>query len=271
VPNAEQWGDDRLQGGSVGPGDKISVAVSRNTGCKVDIQVVYRDATVEERHGVNICGTTEVAFDGSQAALPTADGGGATHELALVNHAGRPIEQVFISAANADQWGENHLDHGAVAVGADQRISFQGGCVADLRVVYTNRSAEERRDVDLCTSGFLVISPGWTTADPRPDTNTAARNAPQPILVQTLNVTNHATAAVTELHLVADGAPADSDAAHDLLGGQRLPQGGHVILPFIRGKSCRFTARIMYAGDRTPRELPGLDLCRTSAIDLPAR
>ncbi len=271
APNAEQWGDDRLQGGSVPPGEHVSVVISRDAGCSVDVQVVYRDATVEERHGVAICGTANVAFDGSGAALPTAEGDIGAHDLALVNHAGRPIEQLFIAGANADQWGENLLAKGAVAVGDDQRVSFQGSCVADLRIVYNNRSAEERRDVDLCASGLLVISPGWTTADPRPDATIAARSGAQPVLVQTLTVTNHATAAVTELRLVADGAAADNAVAHDLLGGQRLSQGGHVILPFVRGKSCRFTARITYAGDRPTRELAGLDLCRSSAIDLPAR
>jgi hypothetical protein len=38
----------------------------------------------------------------------------------------------------------------------------------DIRVVFENRAAEERRGVDLCRRASLSIEPGWTTTDELP-------------------------------------------------------------------------------------------------------
>jgi hypothetical protein len=53
-------------------------------------------------------------------------------------------------------------------VGENGTISYRGSCTVDIRVVFENRAAEERRGVDLCRRASLSIEPGWTTTDELP-------------------------------------------------------------------------------------------------------
>ena len=56
-------------------------------------------------------------------------------------------------------------DTAAISVGDSRTLTYHGTCTADLRVVFDNRAAEERRGLDLCATPMLVIHPGWTTED----------------------------------------------------------------------------------------------------------
>jgi hypothetical protein len=105
------------------------------------------------------------------ALLMAAGDAGAqdpVHPVEIINLSPRPIARVFLSPANAADWGTNQLPVPALPTGAHGRFLWPGPCVSDLRIVFDNRSAEERRDVDLC-HGALVISPGWTLRAPGDD------------------------------------------------------------------------------------------------------
>ena len=56
----------------------------------------------------------------------------------------------------------------SISVGETGRVVFSGGCTVDIRVVFENRAAEERRGIDLCHRAILSIEPGWTTSDDGP-------------------------------------------------------------------------------------------------------
>ena len=57
---------------------------------------------------------------------------------------------------------------------AQRVVTWHGDCNADLRVVFENHAAEERRGIDLCALPTISIQPGWTTADALPVPKTAA-------------------------------------------------------------------------------------------------
>ncbi len=165
--SADEWGDDRLAGGTLAVGKSYRVHLSRPPECRFDLQVIYDDATREESHGVDVCHTRQIGFDGSTAMIPP-DVFSRQREVTLVNRSGRPIQQVFVSPSAADQWGDDRLGDGSISAGETRSVGYRGPCTVDLRLVFDNRSAEERRGLDLCATPALLIEPGWTTADTPP-------------------------------------------------------------------------------------------------------
>jgi hypothetical protein len=163
---AEQWGEDWLGERTLEPGAVFRLRLGQTRACVFDVKIIYDDASREEQRGVNLCHTRQLAFDGS-AATP-APGTGAAHSVMLANNSAAPIQQVFISPAEANQWGDDRLGQGSISVADRRTVIWHGDCYADLRVVFENRAAEERRGVDLCALPALSIEPGWTTADALP-------------------------------------------------------------------------------------------------------
>jgi hypothetical protein len=164
---SDSWGDDRLGEATIEPGQARRLRLTGVTGCDVDIQVVYDDASHEERHGVDICRTRQLVFDGSAAVVPAAAKPG-THQVVVVNDSPLPIQQVLIAPADAPDWGDDLLQNGSLSSGDRITVTYHGDCLADLRVVFDNRSAEERRNLDFCGLHGVVVRPGWTTANTLP-------------------------------------------------------------------------------------------------------
>jgi hypothetical protein len=255
--DAEQWGEDRLGESTIPPGGSFRVQLGRSADCQFDVQVIYDNVGQEERRAVNICRTKSISFDGSTIVLPP-DPFATARTVAIANRAGRAIHQLFISSPSAEQWGDDLAPSRGIVPGQTGEITYRGGCTVDLRLVYDNRAAEERRNLDLCKTAGLLVRPGWTTDED-------VHPAPPPGL-DDLTLLNRTGQTITELYLrpEADG----EDAEADLLGNDVLPAGGRIIVPFRRGAACRFVARILHGGDRGTTEQRGIDLCRNPMITL---
>lgn len=167
--SAEVWGADQLGDAMVEPGGSVRLKLGRVRDCTFDLLAVYDDSSQEEMRGVNVCRTREVSFTGALAKRPVQPSGPARH-VTVTNGSPLPMQQLFISAPDAAQWGDDRLSQSAMSVGEDRQIDFTGACRADMRVVFANRAAEERRNLDLCANPTLRVAPGWTTQD-RPDDN----------------------------------------------------------------------------------------------------
>jgi hypothetical protein len=256
--DADQWGDDRLGEATIAPGGSYRANLGRTAECRFDIQVIYDDVSREERRGVDLCRGRSFVFDG-KAAVVQADPFAATRALSLANRAGRPIRQVFVSPASADQWGDDLAPAPGIPAGQTGQVSYRGGCMADLRVVYDNRAAEERRGIDICAAPALLLRPGWTTAETVP-------TLPPPPSADEVTVFNLSGRVVTELYLRPESGTGGNE--DDLLGNSVMQAGARLTLPFPRGSQCRFVARVLYGGDRGAVEQPGIDLCQGGTITL---
>lgn len=177
--NTNSWGAEQLAGTAIAPGDSVRVQLGRGTNCRFDVEVIYADGRGEDLLDIDVCKNPSLAFNGAGATL-ASDKAGAPHQLRLTNRSGRPIVLVFVSAASADAWGDDRLDVPAIPIGGSQDIAFQSDCNVDLRVVFDNRAAEERRGIDACIAQRLVIAPGWTTADT--DDHAMTAQIPAPLL-----------------------------------------------------------------------------------------
>ncbi len=163
--SAEAWGDDRLGEAVLEPGRTLRLRLGRVRDCAFDVLVIYQDSSREERPAQNLCRNRQVAFDGKARTQPPV--AQQVHQVLLANGSGRAIQQVFVSAADAPDWGADLLPR-AISVGENGTVTFRGACTVDIRVVFENRAAEERRGVDLCRRASLSIEPGWTTTDELP-------------------------------------------------------------------------------------------------------
>jgi len=255
---ADQWGDDRLGEATIPPGGSFRVRLGRTRECQFDVQVIYDDLSHEEQRGLDICRNRRVAFDG-KAAIAPIDPFATDHEITIENEAPLPIRQVFVSSGAADQWGEDLAPAGGIMPQSEGRLRYHGACTADLRVVFDNRAAEERRGVDICARPRLAVRPGWTTAEEPPGA--------LPVQVGEITLMNRTGQAITELFLSPDN-PASGPPDGDVLGNAVLPPGGQLTVAFDRGRACRFNARIRHGGDREDQHQDGIDLCRSPLVSL---
>lgn len=259
--SADHWGDDRLGDETLAPGRSTHLRLGRARDCEYDMQAVYEDASREETHAVNLCRQHQVSFDGSGATMPPP-ALTATHDVTIANRSARPIQQVLISPAAAGEWGDDRLANRSLSVGDSVTLHYRGDCVADLRVVFDNRSAEERRDIDLCTARRIAIEPGWTTADSIPT------EAQPGAATAMLTVTNNTGHAATGLYLFPDGS---ADRGPELLGNNGLKDHGRLSVALQRpAGACAYAARVVFGGKLPDETLTGFDLCRSSDVVLPA-
>jgi len=161
--NADDWGGERLGDNGLDVGRSLRLRLGRTRVCSFDVAVVYDNLWREEKRDTDICSIRQLVFDGTKAVQPP-EPPGQPHILTLVNGGRLVVQQVFISAPNAPQWGDDLVADRGLSVGESRIITYVGGCLADVRVVFGNRAAEERRAIDLCAPVPLRIVPGWTTA-----------------------------------------------------------------------------------------------------------
>ena len=160
--SSEDWGKDWLDADTLASGDSVRLRLGQSAECRFDVKIIYADASREERESVDLCHEPRIVFDGAHATPPP--GAEQPHQVMVENRSALPIQQLFISGSTANQWGDDRLATGRISIGGERAITWHGDCVVDVRVVFANRAAEERRGMDLCALPALAIAPGWTTA-----------------------------------------------------------------------------------------------------------
>ena len=173
--------------------------------------------------------------------------------IVIANWAPRPIREIYLSPASSQDWSVDRLEGRSVSPGDDVRLSYGGACRADLRVVFDNGGAEERRDLDLCRNRFIGIRPGWTTSD-----ELAAPGPPALISVQ-----NRSGRTIARLYLAPDGA---AEPGEDRLGNDVLPDGEEIDVLRPLAATCDFSLQVIFADNGTAQHYGGVDLCRHREI-----
>ncbi len=132
-----------------------------------------------------------------------------------------------------------------MSAGERTTLTYHGDCLADLRVVFDNRSAEERRNLDLCGLHGVIVRPGWTTTDalmPLPSLASAAAGT----RATQVTVHNHSGHVVQHLFVFPQGS---GERGSDLLAAQSLEDLREFGVTVNRPPgTCRFSAQIVYGG-----------------------
>ena len=163
------WGRNRLVGVAVPPGQRYAISLPAGGSCTYDVRVVYANGESQERRNVNTCELDDLAIP-SAGTVPgsrsgtgngrTAGRQGETDDpsFRLVNTGRSEINEVYATPVGDDGWGTDRLGDDTVAPGATRVIRLPAGqCRWDLRVVYANGKATEKRRLDLCNITDLRV------------------------------------------------------------------------------------------------------------------
>jgi uncharacterized protein with NRDE domain len=154
---SQNWGPDRLGQNVLNSGMQFPIRPPRDGTCVFDIRVVYANGTAEERRRINTCNISQVVF-GTAGPVPRAPGAaspapqGPNPNFRLVNRSGRVITEVYVSSSQDQNWGPDRLGRDVLGNGQSMIVTLprDGTCVFDVRVVYDNGTATERRRVNTC-------------------------------------------------------------------------------------------------------------------------
>ena len=251
----EQWGPDRLGGATLEAGDTFPMRL-RSRACQTDLRATYDDDSIEEKGGVELCGGTgRVLFDGSGIARQPE------RAFVLVNRHSAAVEEVYASGTNDSEWGDDKLT-GTLERGGRQEVVLQGGCEIDLRIVFGNGSAEERRGIDICATQLIVLRPDWVLAE-KLDRNPGPIERAPP-REGSVRLRNTGPSPIVELYVAPEGTPRGPDR----LGATVLGQGEALDFQPPEGVGCTVTLSAVF---RDGREIsrPGFNLCSGTEVALP--
>jgi hypothetical protein len=171
----------------------------------------------------------------------------------LVNRSGQTINEIYVSPVAEQFWGRDLLGADVLPDGRafPVRIPSSAGCRQDVRVVYADGRAEQRRDVDTCRIAEMVFGAG---APPRTGAaGGAAAGAANP----SFNLVNHGRVAIREVYV---SSARETHWGEDRLGADILPPGRHleVRLPL---NDCVNDVRVVWMDGRR-EDRRGQDTCR---------
>ena len=151
------WGRDRLGRNAVPPGQTFAVRLPADGNCLYDVRVVYANGQSDERRGLNTCSVDNLIFP-APAGTGTRQQAADDPSFRLVNRSKSEINEVYASLAGVDSWGTDRLGDDTVAPGATKVIRLPNGpCIYDVRIVYANGEATEKRRLNLCTITDLRV------------------------------------------------------------------------------------------------------------------
>lgn len=90
---------------------------------------------------------------------PAPGPGGGSPVIRMENSTSNIVNNVFASLTSQNSWGQDRLGANEVIQAGGSR-EFQlppGDCMYDVRVVYQGGVAEERRRINACTDGNVVL------------------------------------------------------------------------------------------------------------------
>jgi hypothetical protein len=145
----DSWGRDWLGQNVLPPGQSWPIRIPVGQDCVNDIRVVYANGNAEERRRVDTCALTEVVFGSQAEAAPPA--AAQNPSFNLVNNSGRTIMEIYASPSRDNNWGPDRLGQNVLPPGQSFAVRLPvGECLYDIRVVYDDHSAQERRRVNTC-------------------------------------------------------------------------------------------------------------------------
>ncbi len=160
------WGQNRLDGRAGNPtaipaNGSFTVRRRADNNCIFDVRVVFADGKSEERKGLNTCSLEEVMIGTAAAAAHNAATGKAADDpsVRLFNRAAVPITEFYAIPAGLGDWGQNRLDKSPVSPDQSRQVALprDGNCIYDLRVVFADRKAREKKKTNLCRIAELPV------------------------------------------------------------------------------------------------------------------
>lgn len=250
------WGPDRLETSVIEPGGSFAMRL-RTRDCVFDLRAVYADEREEVKQRVNLCTSRNVAFDRSGVPrLPL-------RSVLLLNRHLATVQEVYMSPSTDSDWGPDRLGAATLPAGRQATAEMEGGCQADIRIVFPNGGAEERREVDICALSRIVLRPGWTVVDRLDEEGTDSPGTGAVIASGVLRLRNAGRLPIVEVYTALPG----SERGEDRLGEDILPVGEVAEIAPPDGDACTADLTVVFRDGREVAR-PGIDLCAGEEIEI---
>lgn len=177
----------------------------------------------------------------------------------LVNHGASAIRELYVTPAGDARWGINRLPDITIAVGGSfaVRRRIDGNCLFDIRVVFADGRAEQRRGVNTCSVADVAVGePVASATAPGP-----SKAADDP----SFRLANRGTQPVDKLFATPAGL---GNWGENRLGDAALAPGGQRMVLIPKQGTCLFDLRVVFA-DHTAKERHKTDLCRLTELPVP--
>jgi hypothetical protein len=250
----EAWGPDRLGATVIDAGGEFRMRI-RSRDCVFDLRAVYADDREEVKERQDLCATRAVAFD--RSGIPR----GPQRSLVFANRHLATVQEIYVSPSTENDWGPDRLGSATLPMGREATAEFEGACEVDIRVVFPNGGAEERREVDACENPRVVIRPGWVVAE---ELGEEGPVAPQERAEGNgLRLRNAGPLPVVEVYAAPPGAP----RGEDRLGADILPIGETLEIAAPDANACAADLVVVFRDGREVTR-PGIDLCSGEEIEV---
>ncbi len=165
----------------------------------------------------------------------------------LVNRSSQTINEVYASPPSATNWGADRLGDAQVAPGANAaiRLAADGNCMNDLRVVYEDGHADERRRVNTCTVDNISFGGPASTVP-----------AGNPAHDPSFRIVNRGQREVDEVYARLAGS---RSWGADRLGDATIDADSYRVIQLPAGQ-CMWDVRLVF-DDGPPLERRRINLC----------
>jgi hypothetical protein len=176
----------------------------------------------------------------------------------LVNRSGQTINEIYVSSARQRDWGRDWLGQSVLPNGQSWPVRIPAGqdCENDIRVVYANGSAEERRRVNTCNLTDVVFGQGQAQG-PQP-------TPPAQVSNPSFNVVNNTGRTINEIYV---SLSSDSNWGADRLGANVLPAGQSCAVRLPVG-DCVYDIRIVL-DNNSAQERRRVNTCELTNLTCP--
>ncbi|MCS6855760.1 MAG: hypothetical protein NZ523_13555 [Elioraea sp.] len=174
----------------------------------------------------------------------------------VANRSAMRIDRLYVSPVDRNDWGGDWLGEHVLRPGErfPVRPPRDGRCLYDIRVVYADGSAEERRRVNVCAVAEVSFSRGPAQAE-----RSAAAGE------RTVTVVNRSARTMMQLFV---SPSTERSWGEDRLGESVLPGGRSVVVRLPREGGCEIDLRAVF-DDNSVLERRRIDSCRAREIALP--
>ena len=145
------WGMDRLNGRPIPAGQYAPIRLPADGACVYDVRVVYATGRSDERRGLNTCAIDNLTFPEASTVASAPSRPEADPSFLLINRSRAVLNELYVSLTGDGSWGEDRLGDSTIAAGGSRAIRLPAGeCTYDIRVVFANGDANEKRRLNLC-------------------------------------------------------------------------------------------------------------------------
>lgn len=173
----------------------------------------------------------------------------------LVNRGQVPVRELYVTPAGDANWGQNRLNRGALPPGGRFEVLRRrdGNCILDMRAVFADGHAEDRRGLNTCTLDAVAVG--------NPASSPLGKQASDP----SFRLINRGDTAIAELFATPAGM---TNWGQNRLPDGPLPQAAERMVRIPRSGDCLFDLRVVFDGGKALVKRR-TNLCRTTELAVP--